>query len=63
MVQTHPSMLFIQELCLLLWKSDEDSIIGFSLLDHAHDADFSLQEVVRKLVSHVLKEVCLKEVV
>ncbi|MBF90164.1 MAG: 5'/3'-nucleotidase SurE [Flavobacteriales bacterium] len=31
--------------------------IGFSLLDYAHDADFSVsQEVVRKLVSHVLKE-------
>ena len=31
--------------------------IGFSLLDHAHDADFSAsQEVVRKLVSLVLKE-------
>ena len=31
--------------------------IGFSLLDYAHDADFSAsQEVVRKLVTHVLKE-------
>ena len=31
--------------------------IGFSLLDHAHDADFSAsQEVVRKLVANVLKE-------
>ena len=31
--------------------------IGFSLLDHAYDADFSAsQEVVTKLVSHVLKE-------
>ena len=36
--------------------------IGFSLLDHAHDADFSAsQEVVRKLVSHVLKRVCLRK--
>ena len=31
--------------------------IGFSLLDNAHDADFSAsQEVVRKLVANVLKE-------
>ena len=31
--------------------------IGFSLLDHAHDADFSAsQEVVRKLVANVFKE-------
>ena len=31
--------------------------IGFSLLDHAHEADFAAaQEVVRKLATHVLSE-------
>ena len=38
--------------------------IGFSLLDHAHNADFSAsQDIVRKLVASVLKEVCLMVVV